>query len=373
MDIKRLATLVAIGLVIGGGAFAAIWYFGRDKSTPGQPTSETPPVPLPMIPAALLEIPAPAARTAVPFFDATKPEVKELRRIKCGEGGTTLAFLPDGKHLVGAGYGDMTVRVWDWQTGTEVTSRKHAYRVNHMAIAPQGTGIWTVDAYQHLCFWGFDGSTLGPANEVGKEVGQHPYLAVSPNGALVATTSFDRKLTFWNALEPSKIGEITVDHPMRKAAFSPDGKRLTVSTNTNQLIEYTLATGQGRWLHILPVKADTECTHVVFSPDGKRFSTCHTQPWVTVWDGAAMTYQRWLKFPEQAPTAVTYTRDSRWVVFAVNRNGIYCWNPDDNADSGAALNLKPGHDFLCDLAFSPDGRVLASCDDAGTIVLWSSP
>lgn len=112
---------------------------------------------------------------------------------------------------------------------------------------------------------------------------------------------------------------------------------------------------------------------VTFSPDGKRFSSGHTQPWVTVWEAESMTYQRWLKFPMQAPTAVTYTRDSKWAVIAVNRNGIYAWNPDVHEESGAALNLKPGHDFIRDLAFSPDGKVLASVDDSGAIVLWSRP
>lgn len=374
MGIKRLSALVGVGLLIGGGAFAAIWYFGRtDEPRPDNPANKPQLPALPAVSAALLDAPAPEAPGKLAFFDPAKTEVKELARLKAGEGGEQLEFTPDGSYLVSAGYGDSAVKVWDWRSGEQVARRAHRHRINDMVVAPQGDGVWTVDAYQHLCFWPFDGKVLGQASEIGKEIGSNPYVAVSPNGVLVATTSFDKKLTLWNAKSRSQLGDITSPYPLRRAAFSPDGKRLIVATNTNQLMEYTLATGHGRWLHILPVKPEIDCTSVTFSPDGKRFSTGHTQPWVTVWDGVGMNYQRWLKFPEQAPTAVTYTRDSRWAAIAVNRNGIYLWDPDVHKETGAALNLKPGHDFVHDLAFSPDGRILASVDDSGTIVLWSSP
>ncbi|MCC7509977.1 MAG: WD40 repeat domain-containing protein [Planctomycetes bacterium] len=371
MNPKRLVVLVAIALVLGGAAFAAIWHFGRISHTTVTPPESIPPA-LPTIDAALIDLPAPHTPAASAFFDPAKPEVKELHRLNAGSGGETIAFTPDGQFLVSAGYGDNAIKVWDWRSRQEISSRTHAHRINDMVIAPHGDGIWTVDAYQHLYFWTFAGGTVGAGKQVGKDLGNVPYLAVSPNGALVATTSFDNKLMLWDAKLAALIGEVAMPQPLRRAAFSPDGKRLVVSTNTNQLIEYTLASGQGRWLHILPVKADTECSNVTFSPDGKRFSTGHTQPWVTVWEAESMTYQRWLKFPMQAPTAVTYTRDSKWAVIAVNRNGIYAWNPDVHEETGAALNLKPGHDFIRDLAFSPDGKVLASVDDSGTIVLWSA-
>ncbi|MCC6466330.1 MAG: hypothetical protein IT463_13405 [Planctomycetes bacterium] len=378
MNIKRVAVLVLVGLVIGGGVFAAILFFTPvpEKTPPYQdPTTIVQDLPaLRPVPSQLLEAKAPARPQPVAFFDAANPAVSELRRLANGAAVSDLEFTPDGRWLVTLDYGDMRVRVWDWRAGTLHAESGHPWRLDTLAMAPDGSGFWTGDAYEHLFWWPLNAEgRLGTPLEVGKELGHVMHVAASPNGRLIATSSYSQVLTVWDAATRSELARVQTPEPQRACAFSPDSRRLVVGTNTRLLYEYDLATGKGRKIEIPLVQPDTELMDLTFSDDGKRFSTGHTQPWATVWHTQGMEYRHFMECPLQAVTAVAWTRDSAWLVFALGQNDLYIWDPDNRSEQGRKLVLRGHQKSVRSLAFSPDGAVLASGDEGGNLLLWSKP
>jgi len=378
MNFKRLVVLVLVGLLLGGAAFGAILYLVPEPVSyppsvdPNRIVQDLPS--LPPLDAALLFADAPARPTPVAFFDPAEPELAEPRRLASGSQVTDLAFTHNGRFLVTVDHGDMRVRVWDWRSGELRAEKSHADRLGAMALAQDDSGFWTGDAYQHLNWWPLDANGQpGTPVEIGSELGHAMHVAASANGRLLATSSFSKVLTLWDARTRKPMARVETPDPLRACAFSPDSRRLVVGTNTRLLYEYDLATGKGRKIEVPRVQPDTELMDLAFSDDGKRFATGHTQPWATVWHAQSMEYRHFMECPMQAVTAVTWTRDSAWVVFALGHNDLYIWDPEDRSEKGIKLVLK-GHDKVVNrLAFSPDGSVLASGDDGGNLLLWSRP
>ncbi|MBX3474402.1 MAG: hypothetical protein KF754_08465 [Planctomycetes bacterium] len=264
------------------------------------------------------------------------------------------------------------MRVIDWRAGTVVAQARHGYLLSSMALAPDDSGLWTGDAYQHLYWWPLGaGGELGKAELVGEKLGGHPDVAINPSGAVLATASFARVISLWDVAARKLIGRVETAGPLRCCTFSPDGKTLLVGTADSHVYVYDLATGGGPSVRVPPVQEGVDMTALVYSRDGKRLATGHTQPWVTIWDAPTMVYRHWLKCPMSSVCDVEFSPDSNLIAFALGNHEVHLWNPDVNAENGSIAVLKGHEKFIKCLAFSHDGAHLASGDEAGTIIIWT--
>jgi len=328
---------------------------------------------LPAVAAALVQHPAPAQAEAQPFVRGEQPKLKLTRTLLKGEQATQLAFTQDGRHLVAIDYSDYHIRVWDWQAGTLSSARQHDQRPSSLALDADGSGVWVGTATGGLSWWPLQDGRLNPCTVVGSGLGSQLSLAISPNGRLLATVSYEKTLSLWDVQGRQKLAQIETEEHLRACAFSPDGTRLVVGTTTNLLLEYTLTSGRGRKVKILPLKPEIDLMTLAFSPDGKHFSTGHNQPWITVWDGENLLYKRWLKCPETGGiSAIAYSRDSALLAFHLTSGETYLWQPDVAAESGCVVQLAGSARRVNCLAFSRDGAVLAAGDDSGAITLWQA-
>lgn len=371
MDVKRLAIVVVLGLVIGGFVFGAILLLNPKPEKPPAPPPAVAPA-LAAIDTALLAKAAPSPAIAAAFVDPATPKVRQAASFNFGKQVTQVAFTRDSRLLLCMDYEEATLRVLDWRTGNVLSQARHGYLLTSMALAPDGTGLWTGDAYQHLYWWPLDAAgKLGKAELVGENLGAHPHVATSPNGALVATASFEKVLSLWDTVTRKMLTRIEADEPLRCCTFSPDGKTLLVGTASSHLYVYDLATGKGPKVRVPPVQEGTDITALAYSRDGKRLATSHTQPWVTIWDAPTMTYRHWLECPMAGVRDVEFTPDGNRVAFALGNNEIHLWNPDVRTDKGSIAILKGHEKILRCLTFSPNGTHLASGDESGTIILWT--
>ncbi|MDA7874896.1 hypothetical protein N9B17_06955, partial [Rhodopirellula sp.] len=240
-------------------------------------------------------------------------------------------------------------------------------------------------------------------------------LAFSPDGKQIASGYQYGSVRLWdvdktlavkkeNTAEPAqtiRIGDVA----LVSLAYSPDGKRLAVGSEDYRITVLDLI---NRKVLRSFVGHDGEVTALAFSPDGTRLASASHDRTVKVWDLRGIGFQTvesrasktgWKPIPlltlagHSGPVeAVAYSADGKSIATAIDKTHIRLWD----ASTGKTLRtldsrVAPVEDIVIEthayipyldefsegmpgrvlsLAFSPDGKRLASGSQEGFINQW---
>src|SRR6266850_50610 len=93
-------------------------------------------------------------------------------------------------------------------------------------------------------------------------------LALNDDGKLVAAVGRDPAVTVFDVATKGKVFEVQLETPVKKAAFSPDGRHLAISSENKNLSLYQVSTGQVAWQ-----LKDADATLLLFNHDGSLLAT----------------------------------------------------------------------------------------------------
>ncbi|HZY90349.1 MAG TPA: sigma-70 family RNA polymerase sigma factor, partial [Gemmataceae bacterium] len=284
-----------------------------------------------------------------------------LRHLPLTAEARSLAFSPDGKTLVAAGY---PVRAWDVGTGRE------RYRLDKLtsyagcvAFAPDGktVAVGTYDNKVHLC----DARTGAEVLEIGGLAGAPWGLAFAPDGKALVTADVDSGLRLWDTRSGAAVRSF-VGHTkaVLSVAFAPDGRTLVSGGDDGTIRRWDKATGKQLYL----VKAPDAVRCVTFSPDGKVLASGGRDRHVRLWDAATGKPLRdWYAHAFQVHS-VAFSPDGKVLATtAVWGSAVRLWD----VASGKELGAPAGHlgpvDFL---TWGADGRSLTSYGRDKRLLRW---
>jgi WD40 repeat protein len=192
-------------------------------------------------------------------------------------------------------------------------------------------------------------------------------LAFSPDGRSLLVGGLERDVIACDLLHDGRQRSLGI--PVRQTSdlrFSPDGRTLAVSSYLScEIILWDIEAGRERMTlrgHSSPVTA------MAFVPDGRSLVSTGLMNGATLlWDLGTGQPRHRLIDPQGIALAVS--PDSRLVaIVPANEKGVRIWD----ARTGDQVRSIAGHSArVLSVAFSPDGRLLATGAGDGTASLWN--
>ena len=248
---------------------------------------------------------------------------------------TAVIWLPDGKTLAAASNSGL---VWAWDAASRdllTTYAGHTNAVFALANSPDGKYIASGGSDQTVQIWEvITGRTMVTYRGHRGGIGA---VAWSPDGRYIASASFDRTVQVWDAASGRTVFTYRGDTPhsdMYAVAWSPDGRHIASG-------------GKDKTVHVWPV--------TLFENDGQQQSS------------AIPTYRG----HTAAVQTVAWSPDSRTLASA--GENVQLWN----ALTGKHIFTYTGNDIsavkqVIGLAWSPNGRYIASGGMEGTVQVWNA-
>jgi len=285
---------------------------------------------------------------------ATGKQLGELTPGDSKDANCSIAVSKDGR-LVAAAFREK-IRIWDAKSRKQVrvlADYRNAWfrRAHALCFSPDGKLLAVTSGRSTILLWDL---TTGKRFLDFPESHSHRIdsISYSPDSNRLLTGSTDGTVRLWDAHSATqsrafKFGSGLVSG-VTSAAISPDGKTIAAGGYddtgpglTGLWKTWDLATGKERRAQEVPDRVQA----VAFSPDGKTLAVGTGTP-------------DFLKpqFQLQGKTAPA--------------DAIHLWNAETGA-KGAALTGHSG--FQGWLAFSQDGKILASTGEDGKVAVWKFP
>lgn len=283
--------------------------------------------------------------SAYSFTDDDKPFLSSGSNPVC-----SASFSPDGKRIVSAS--QKTVSIWDAETGEELVRLEgHASLINTASFSPDGKSIVSASNDKTVRIWNFETCT-----EVKITKGHHVVSPISPDGRSVVLASG----SIWDAFTGREVITLKGCSNLVSAAFSLDGKRIASISEDNSVHVWDVESG--RELKSLEERVP-DFSSITFSPNGKNIVSTSVQM-TRIWNSE--TGEELNKLEGRGYRTTNFSPDGRVIASAVE-NAIYLWN----AMTGKELYQLEGHLELVNSAFfSPDGKRIVSASYDNTIRIW---
>jgi WD40 repeat protein len=222
-----------------------------------------------------------------------------------------------------------------------------------IAFSPDGAILATSSADGTLALW--------PTHAKGKPrlIRQPPIasLAFAPDGASIATGSYDGAVRLWRVPDGKPIRTLRAGGTQWSVAVSPDGTQVAAGGEDKLLRTWRAA--DGRLLHALPGHS-LNVWKVKFSPDGRTLATSSFDRDIRLWDVASGRPLRTLKGHEQAIVGLDFSPDGRLLASGSDDSTVRLWR----LPGGAPVRTIEAGNHTYAVAFSPDGQTLATAGRA---------
>ncbi len=287
-----------------------------------------------------------------------------------------VTFSPDGKILASSSYIDETVRLWDVDTGKHRrTLTEHTGDIEGLAFSPDGkTLVSSGSGDGTIRFW--DVRTGDQKHAVTGHADYVYSVAFNPDGKFFASGYADGSIRFWDAETGLHLKTFKKGYETSGLVFSEDGKTLAYAEGLDIRLQ-DAGTGEEK----MRLTGHTWGMHsMALGPDGDILASGSEDMTIRLWDMRTGAHKKTLNGHQHRVYSVAFSPDGKTLASGSDDNTIRLWN----VDTGETERILTGHagefegvdngpssvEGVKSVAFSPDGKTLASGGGDNVIHLW---
>lgn len=306
-----------------------------------------------------------------------------------------VAFSPDGTGLASgsAGPSGPSLYVWDVTTAPRLLRKLQAsYDVRHtvrsVAFSPNGRLLASGNSDGTIDLW--NARTGAPLATLDRHLISVRSVAFSPDSRLLASGSNEHEIILWDAETGDSLTALTGHTDwVNSVAFSRDGTRLASGSADGTIIVWDVETGQP--LNTLRGHSDG-VNSVAFNPSGTRLASGSNDRTIILWNVQTGQLRSRLRAHYDRVTSVDFSPGGDLLASGSRDGAVRLWN----ASTGALIDEEEpylrrwraqtntptdepyqGHldwvrhsDWVMSVAFSPDGKLLATGSGDQTVGIW---
>lgn len=287
-----------------------------------------------------------------------------------------ISYSPDGKYLVAANREEpFDLSIWDIEKEKIVQKLSgHSDRIFSVEYSRDGTyivsssydstiRIW--DTKTGSCFKTFDACSIDK-DYLHTPVGA---VALSPNNNYIVGGLYSGKIVIWDINSQKILHILEGCNPIRGVSFSPKGDKIVAGGVNQKVNVWDVQSGN---LVMTKREHTNQITSVVYSPDGSRILSAGNDEMIICWDANTGDVVWQIKCVDRPITSIAVNNEGTYVVATsedVNYPLFIC-----DLKTGKILVSYHGMFIQAEsVAFSPNGRHIASGGIDGTIIVWDFP
>lgn len=271
----------------------------------------------------------------------------------------SLALSPDGRTVANWGPDDK-VCLWDVaDSENKVTLGGDTSKIRRMTFSPDSRTVAGGTSDHKVILWDVasgvrEATLLGHTHSITS-------IAFSPDGAILASGSWDKTVRLWDAETGAHKRTLTAHtESISNVRFSRDGRTFVSSSfNEDKVILWDVGTWQQK------AALDTDINCFALSADSSTLATGSWRGELNLWDVANGTHKAEFLGHLSNIASIAFSPDGKTLASGGD-DKLYLW---DIASGARKLSITGHTDGVYSIAFSPDSKTLAS-GSSEQIRLW---